>query len=181
MPLLRSLPDNATLADLRSRFAELLDKLRPYAERLMRGPSPLTEGERELIAAYVSGINSCRYCHGVHSQVAGAFGIEIATFDKLMTNSELASVRPKLKPLLRYVRKLTEAPSRMTERDAAAVYDAGWSDEALFHAIAICAYFNQMNRLVEGTGIIGSAEAYSQAASRLAASGYAGSPRNAVS
>jgi AhpD family alkylhydroperoxidase len=96
MPLLRSLPDNATLADLRSRFAELLDKLRPYAERLMRGPSPLTEGERELIAAYVSGINSCRYCHGVHSQVAGAFGIEIATFDKLMTDTDQAEIETSL-------------------------------------------------------------------------------------
>jgi hypothetical protein len=65
--------------------------------------------------------------------------------------------KTKLEPLLNYVRKLTEGPSRMTECDAAAVYAAGWSDEALFHAVAICAYFNQMNRLVEGTGIIGSA------------------------
>ena len=162
------------MADLRSMFADLLDKLRPYAERLMRGPSPLSEGERELIAAYVSGINSCRYCHGVHSRVAGAFGIEVAEFDKLMTNMDLASIEPKLKPLLNCVRKLTEAPSRMTESDAAAVYDAGWSDEALFHAVAICAYFNQMNRLVDGTGIIGTAEAYSVAARRLADRGYAG-------
>src|SRR5919198_3782446 len=174
MPLLRSLPQNASLADLRSRFAELLDKLRPYAEHLMRGPSPLRPGERELIAAYVSGINSCRYCHGVHSQVAGVFGIEISTFDNLMANVDDAPVKPNLKPLLKYVRKLTETPSRMTDHDAAAVYDAGWSDEALFHAVAICAYFNQMNRLVDGTGIIGSAEAYAQAASRLATSGYAG-------
>jgi len=73
MPLLRSLPENASLADLRSLFADLTDKLRPYAEHLMRGPSPFTPAERELIAAYVSGVNSCRYCHGVHSHVACAF------------------------------------------------------------------------------------------------------------
>ena len=74
-PHLRSLPDNATLAHLRSQYGELLDLLRPYAERLMRGPSPFSPGEREMIAAYVSGVNSCRYCHGTHSLVALGFGI----------------------------------------------------------------------------------------------------------
>jgi AhpD family alkylhydroperoxidase len=70
MALLRSLPENATLADLRCTYADLLEKLRPYGHRLMRGPSPLSPGERELIAAFVSGVNSCRYCHGAHSLVA---------------------------------------------------------------------------------------------------------------
>jgi putative tryptophan/tyrosine transport system substrate-binding protein len=41
----------------------------------MRGPSPLTPGERELIAAYVSGIDDCQYCYGVHAEPAKAFGI----------------------------------------------------------------------------------------------------------
>src|SRR5712691_9741740 len=148
MALLRSLPENATLAHLRHTYADLLEKLRPYGHRLMRGPSPLTPGQRELIAAFVSGVNSCRYCHGAHSLVA------------------------RLKPILRYVRKLTEAPSRMTAADAAAVYDAGWSDEALLHAIAVCAYFNNMNRLVEGAGIVGTAEEYSEAAQKLVEHGY---------
>jgi hypothetical protein len=53
MALLRSLPENATLADLRQTYADLLEKLRPYGHRLMRGPSPLTPGQRELIAAFV--------------------------------------------------------------------------------------------------------------------------------
>jgi hypothetical protein len=56
MALLRSLPENATLADLRRTYADLLEKLRPYGHRLMRGPSPLTPGQRELIAAFVSGV-----------------------------------------------------------------------------------------------------------------------------
>jgi hypothetical protein len=42
MALPRSLPENATLADLRRIYANLLEKLRPYGQRLMRGPSPLT-------------------------------------------------------------------------------------------------------------------------------------------
>jgi uncharacterized peroxidase-related enzyme len=172
MALLRSLPENATLADLRHTYSDLLEKLRPYGDRLMRGPSPLSPGERELIAAFVSGVNSCRYCHGAHSLVARAFGIVEAVLATSLDNIEVAPVDARLKPILRYVRKLTEAPGRMTAADAAAVYDAGWSDEALLHAIAVCAYFNNMNRLVEGAGIVGTAGEYSIAAQRLVEHGY---------
>lgn len=174
MALLRSLPENATLADLRRIYADLLEKLRPYGHRLMRGPSPLTPGERELVAAFVSGVNSCRYCHGSHSLVARAFGVDEAILAKSLDNIDSAPVDARLKPILRYVRKLTETPGRMTIADAAAVYDAGWNDEALLHAIAVCAYFNNMNRLVEGAGIIGNSKEYSVAAERLVAHGYLG-------
>jgi hypothetical protein len=37
MALLRSLPENGSLADLRRTYADLLEKLRPYGHRLMRG------------------------------------------------------------------------------------------------------------------------------------------------
>jgi uncharacterized peroxidase-related enzyme len=172
MALLRSLPEKATLADLRQTYADLLEKLRPYGHRLMRGPSPLTPGERELIAAFVSGVNSCRYCHGAHSLVARAFGVDEAALGASLDDITVAPIDARLKPILRYVRKLTETPSRMTAADAAAVYDAGWNDEALLHAIAVCAYFNNMNRLVEGAGIVGSTEEYSVAAQRLVEHGY---------
>jgi uncharacterized peroxidase-related enzyme len=172
MALLRSLPENATLADLRRTYADLLEKLRPYGHRLMRGPSPLTPGERELIAAFVSGVNSCRYCHGAHSLVARAFGVDDAMLRASLDNIEAVPIDKRLKPILHYVRKLTETPSRMTAADADAVYDAGWNDEALLHAIAVCAYFNNMNRLVEGAGIVGSSEEYSAAAQRLVEHGY---------
>jgi uncharacterized peroxidase-related enzyme len=172
MALLRSLPENATLTDLRRTYADLLEKLRPYGHRLMRGPSPLTPGERELIAAFVSGVNSCRYCHGAHSLVARAFGVDEPVLAESLDGIEVAPVDARLKPILRYVRKLTETPSRMTTADAAAVYDAGWSDEALLYAIAVCAYFNNMNRLVEGAGIVGTSEEYAKAAQRLVKHGY---------
>ncbi len=43
--------------------------------------------------------------------------------------------------------------NRMTASDAAAVYDAGWNDEALLHAIAVCAYFRRAScsRECDGT------------------------------
>ena len=46
--------------------------LSELAEVLLRGPSTLTRGERELIAAYVSALNDCRYCSSSHSASAAA-------------------------------------------------------------------------------------------------------------
>jgi hypothetical protein len=73
----------------------------------------------------VSGVNSCRYCHGAHSLVAHAFGIDEAVLAKSLDDIGVAPIDGRLKPILRYVRKLTETPSWMTAADAAAVYDAG--------------------------------------------------------
>jgi len=100
MALLRSLPENATLADLRRTYADLLEKLRPYGQRLMRGPSPLTPGQRELIAAFVSGVNSCRYCHGAHStlytNLSFNFIRDIAPVSGIMRVSYVIVVHPSV-------------------------------------------------------------------------------------
>ena len=68
--------------------------------------------ERELIAGYVSGVNACQYCHGVHSQVAIALGFPQEGFVKLMEDVETSDVDGKMKPVLKYVRKLTLTPSK---------------------------------------------------------------------
>ena len=158
MPSLSSLPDGARLLDVFRRYPETTRPLIEYHEVLLRGPSPLSVGERELIAAYVSGLNACCYCHGIHARTAEAFGIEEGALEALVEDVEAAAgIASKMRPLLHYVKKLTETPAKMTERDAEPVYAAGWDETALFHAVSICALFNFMNRLVEGMGVESSA------------------------
>ncbi|MCA1572708.1 MAG: peroxidase-related enzyme [Chloroflexi bacterium] len=135
------------------RFPRTAAPLLEYHDRVLRDWSPLTVAERELIAAYVSGLNSCTFCHGAHVVAARAFGIDAALFDGLMADLETSSVDARLKPILAYVGKLTRAPAMMTEGDAQAVYAAGWDEQALFDAVSVCALFNLMNRIVEGSGI----------------------------
>lgn len=148
-----SLPSTLQLGDVFQRFPRAVAPLLAYHDRLLRDRSDLTVAERELIAAYVSGINACTYCHGAHVLAAEAFGIAPDLFRALMEDLDTSPVAEKLKPLLAYVGKLTRTPSRMAPSDAAAVYGAGWSEEALFDAISVCALFNMMNRIVEGSGI----------------------------
>jgi AhpD family alkylhydroperoxidase len=45
-----------------------------YHQALLRGPSPLSVADRELIAAHVSGLTACRYCRGVRTATAGRSG-----------------------------------------------------------------------------------------------------------
>lgn len=148
-----SLPQPLEMKHIFQTFPATIKPLLEYHDRLLRDWSPLTVGERELIAAYVSGLNACTYCHGAHTLAAQAYGIDAAVFDSLMQDPDAAPIADKLKPVLAYVKKLTLTPTRIIAADAAAVYAAGWGEQALFDAISVCALFNFMNRIVEGSGM----------------------------
>lgn len=124
-----------------------------YHDIILRGPSPLTVAERELIAAIVSGTNACSFCYGAHALAAERFGMEESVMEALLTDIDRAPVEEKMKPILKYVKKLTETPSKIVKSDADAVLEAGWSEQALYHAVSVCALFNFMNRIVEGMGV----------------------------
>ncbi len=153
MALIPSLPDRSFLADVFQKFPQTLKPLLEYHDILLRGDSPLSIAEREIVAAYVSGLNACNYCFGAHKALAAAYDVEPELFDQLMNDVEGADIDEKLKPILRYVRKLTQTPSKMTQADADAVIAAGWDDQAIFDAVSVCALFNFMNRIIEGTGV----------------------------
>src|SRR6266508_1670937 len=114
MAYLGSLPDRAVLRDVFAAFPHTSRPLLDYHQALLRGPSPFSVAERELIAAYVSGLNACGYCHGVHSATARAFGVDEELVVTPLDDVDAAPVDARMKPVLRYVRKLTHTPSRMT-------------------------------------------------------------------
>lgn len=61
MPYLPSLPEKAALVDVFRAYPDTAGPLIDYHEVPLRGPSPLGVADRELITAYVSGVNSCGY------------------------------------------------------------------------------------------------------------------------
>src|ERR687897_3231228 len=124
-----------------------------YHEALLRGESPFTIAEREMMAAYVSGVNACQYCHGAHTAAAKEFGVSEQLISDLLKNVQTDGADPKMVPILKFVRKLTLWPTMMTQADADAVYAAGWTERALYDAVQICCLYNFMNRFVEGLGL----------------------------
>lgn len=152
MSYLPSLPEGSLLDAFRA-YAELAAPIHEFAHALMRGPSPFSQGERELIAAYVSNLNGCEYCRSSHSAVAERFGMDSGLVDALLDDLESAGASERMKPVLRYVRKLNDAPRQVHKADVDAVLAAGWDERAVVHAALVCAHFNLMNRWVEGLGI----------------------------
>lgn len=153
MPKLSSFSENPEMAEVMAKYPQGFAGLCDYHDAILRGPSELSVAERELIAAYVSGLNQCNFCHGAHRMYAEVHGIDPGVFEQLVADPAAAGVDPKLLPLFDYAKVLTLNPSMVGEKLAQAVYDAGWGEEALFTIVAVTGIFNLMNRLVEGTGI----------------------------
>jgi uncharacterized peroxidase-related enzyme len=166
MSRLPSLPDSPHLIDVFKRFPRGVQPLLAFHDEVLRGESELSAAERELIAAYTSGLNACDFCHGSHRMIAEVHGIDPEVFEHLVNEPEKAGLAPKWLPLLAYLRKLTVSPSRVTDADAREVLEAGWSEDAFHNAILVCASFNMMNRIVEGCGVVPTNEGASEARSR---------------
>ena len=82
-------------------YPETQMHLSGLAEVLLRGPSSLTPGERETIAAYVSRGNECRFCCESHAAAARAhLGEQRDVVDQVLADAASAPVSPKMKALL---------------------------------------------------------------------------------
>lgn len=172
MTLPSGLPKNASLIDVFKTYPETSRPLLEFHEILLRGPSPFTEAQREMIAAFVSALNGCRYCRAIHTATAERLGAPREVMDKLVDDIDAAPIEDRMKPVLRYARKLTRDPAGLSESDVEAVFDAGWDHLALYHLVAVTALFNFMNRLVEGLGIVPNPAYVTSAAERLSTRGY---------
>jgi len=178
MPFLKKLPPDAKVFDGFKTWPAIYGPWTETCQQILRdSPSALTAADRELIGTFVSKLNQCHYCYSVHNSAVGAYGLDPALVTKLVDDIATAPVIEKMKPLLRYVRKLTLDQSRMVPSDAEAVYAAGWSEDDLHIAIAITALFNFMNRFVHGLGIQEDPAYTLAAGERLKAHGYVASSR----
>jgi uncharacterized peroxidase-related enzyme len=172
MSFFESLPADAGVRHILSLNPSAGQALIQLHTAALRNEGPLTPRDKELIAAYVSGLNACHYCYGVHSQTAQAFGVPEGLLDQLLVDIDSAPIDEALKPLLRYARKLTQEPTQLTQADAQAVFQAGWSEIALHEAVLTICLFNFMNRLLEGHGITGNPTLYELRGKALKEAGY---------
>jgi uncharacterized peroxidase-related enzyme len=173
MTFLPSLP-NASLMEIFQAYPELSQHIHQFAQVLMREESPFTPAQRELIAAFVSAQNGCEYCRDSHTGVATQLGQPEGLVEKLVNDLETANLDQKMKPVLRYVKKLTLTPNQVTQTDIDVILSVGWDETAVVHANLVCAFFNLMNRWVEGLGIESTPQAVRQASHHLSRYGYQG-------
>lgn len=172
MAHLKNLTERATLLDLFQAYPRMAQLSMALAQEILRAPGELSASEREVLFAFGSGVNACHFCVGAHTAVAERMGVAPGVIEAALADIASAPVDTRLKPLLHFVKKLTETPSRVSAADADAVRAAGWSDKALHEAISVCALQNFFNRWVDGAGVDAGHEFFAGIADRLVKDGY---------
>lgn len=173
MPFMPSLPDDAGVRHILTLHTAAGRSLIDFHSAVLRTDTQLTAKDKELIAAYVSGLNACQYCFGVHKETAKAYGVEESLIVALLDDIDSAPVDAKLKPILAYAKVLTLTPAKAMQRHVDAVFAAGWTERDLHDAILTVCLFNFMNRLLEGHGVKGTRDLYEARGQALQETGYA--------
>jgi len=123
------------------------------AQVLLRGDSPLSPAERELIAAYVSSRNQCGFCMSSHAAAARCLYEESSgVVDEVLKDVEGAEVSPKLKALLSIAGKVQVLGKEVTPEDVARARAQGADDREIHDTVLIAAAFSMFNRYVDGLG-----------------------------
>ncbi len=91
----------------------------------------------------------------------------------VLRDLESSALSDNEKVLFRFVSKVNRNSPQITADDMKPLYEAGWTDEAIYYAITVCALFNFFNRWVDASGVHPlSDEAHRQGGKRSAAQGY---------
>jgi uncharacterized peroxidase-related enzyme len=165
------------IAGIRALFAyrpETAEPLKALAQALLRGPSPLSEGERELIAAYVSALNGCHFCSSSHGAAA-----KVLMGDATLVETAMAGDRP-VAPTNRRTALFTIASAvqssgpALTPSIVEAARSFGVSDVEIHDTVLIAAAFSMFNRYVDALRpfVPSIADAYEEMGRRLAHQGY---------
>lgn len=147
--------------------------LERLTHQIMRGPSPLTPGFRELIATLVSTRNQTAFCATTHAAAATELIGDRRMVDAVMRDAATAPLSPAERALLVFVEKVNREFWRIGPEDFEGLRRAGWSDEAVYDAIAVCALFNFYNRWVSANGVCQMSEDGTRmSGKRIAETGY---------
>lgn len=166
------LPGIAGLLRYRPETARPLIEL---AEVLLRGPNRLGNGERELIAAYVSSLNRCVYCTASHSAAAAVQLDEgMPLVEQVHADLDNAPVSEKLRALLRIAGLVAQDGSKVQAGDIDAARQVGATGLEIHDTVLIAAAFCMFNRYVDGLATVAPDDpaSYTARAREIAEHGY---------
>ncbi|MFF5208151.1 carboxymuconolactone decarboxylase family protein [Streptosporangium sp. NPDC000396] len=147
--------------------------LNELSEVLLCGESTLTRGERELIAAYVSALNECRFCFFTHAAFAAMRLPEgMAVVDQVRADLDAAPVSDKMKALLAIAAAVQQGGKKVSRQQVTAAREAGATDVEIHDAVLIAAAFCMYNRYVDGLATLASDDPAHYAARARMTGGY---------
>jgi hypothetical protein len=98
----------------------------------------------------------------------------------VLNDVETSRLSESERALFRFVRKVNHDSPSIQPEDIDALHAAGYTDEAIYYAITVCALFNFYNRWIDASGVHPmSDEAHRSGAKRSAIHGYSRSSQPA--
>jgi len=171
IPLEAHLPGITGLLEYRKDTAA---PIRELTQILLRGPSSLTEAERELIATVVSHKNECKFCTAAHTAASDILLGESDTSAKVKEDIMIAPVSEKMKALLTIASQVQVSGKNVTVAAIRKAKDEGATDIEIHDTVLIAALFCLYNRYVDGLATVTPADPafYQRLGERLKNHGY---------
>ncbi len=163
-------PDAAKIMFYRADFYGA--PMKRLTHQAMRGQSPWSVGERELMAAYVSKLNECPFCVGAHTATASRSFNGENRVAAVLADLDSAPIDEPLRATLRLLGKLTMGGTLHPE-DIQAAFAQGATAQQVEDALAVCFVFNTVNRLANAFAFeVLSEEGFDAGAKYLLKRGY---------
>lgn len=118
---------------------------------LLRTSNTLSMADRELIAAHVSYLNDCFYCHNSHGEIAVCYldgNRELV--NKVKTDYENAPIADKLKALIAIAASVQKGGKHVKAEQVEHAKALGATDKDIHDTVLIAAAFCMFNRYVDG-------------------------------
>ncbi len=135
----------------------------------------LSRGERELIGAYVSGLNLCTICKNVHSAVAQChLNANQETVEKTLSDIPHSDLSAKMKALLSIAQSVHRGGTYVRLEQVKLARHLGATDFEIHDTVLIAALFSFFNRYIDGLGVTtdDTPETFMERARRIAEQGY---------
>jgi uncharacterized peroxidase-related enzyme len=130
---------------------ETAEPLGILANLLLRSNDGLSMAERELIAAHVSYLNDCFYCHQSHGEIAVCYlNGDRELVNKVKTDYENAPIPDKLKSLLSIAASVQKGGKQVRPDQIEYAKALGATDKDIHDTVLIGAMFCMFNRYVDG-------------------------------
>lgn len=172
IPLPEGVPCIRSLA---IQYPESGKHLYDLVQILLRGESPLSPAERELIAAFVSSLNECSFCCESHAAASRyLFADQSDVVDQVLKDYRIAPITDKLKALLSIAHRVQEDARTVSEQHIALARSFGAIDRDIHDTVLIAATFCMFNRYVDGLASLPVMEAsdYKAIGERMGILGY---------
>ncbi len=147
-------PDVPGILKCFSSSPDLLRKVMDLSSILLFSDGLLGRRRKEMIATYVSALNSCPYCldsHGFFLRVHGAADEVVSTL--LVGDLHCDALDASERALLEFVRKVNAEAFKITPQDVVHLNVFGWSNDQIAEAVHIASAFAFFNRVASSFGL----------------------------